>query len=47
VLKNILVPLDGSAFAQRALPYAQMLARRSHAQVIPLPDRRRLQPGGT
>jgi nucleotide-binding universal stress UspA family protein len=34
VLKNILVPLDGSTFAQRAFPYVQVLARRAHARVI-------------
>jgi nucleotide-binding universal stress UspA family protein len=34
MLKTIVVPLDGSVFAQRALPYAQVLARRTRARVI-------------
>jgi nucleotide-binding universal stress UspA family protein len=34
VLKTIVVPLDGSAFAQRSLPYAEVLARRASAKVI-------------
>ena len=31
---GILVPLDGSAFAARALPYAELLARRLQAELI-------------
>jgi nucleotide-binding universal stress UspA family protein len=33
VYSTILVPLDGSALAERALPYAVTLARASHAQL--------------
>lgn len=32
-MKQILVPLDGSALAERALPYAQQLARATSAQI--------------
>jgi nucleotide-binding universal stress UspA family protein len=34
VLKTILVPLDGSALAERALPYAQVLARVEMARIV-------------
>ena len=34
MLNTILVPLDGSPLAERALTYATMLARRSEAKVI-------------
>jgi nucleotide-binding universal stress UspA family protein len=34
MLKTILVPLDGSALSERALPYATALARRAGAHVV-------------
>jgi nucleotide-binding universal stress UspA family protein len=34
MVKTILVPLDGSALAERALPYATALARRAGAHVV-------------
>jgi nucleotide-binding universal stress UspA family protein len=36
MLTTILVPLDGSALAERALPYATALARAAGARVIVL-----------
>ncbi len=33
-LRRILVPLDGSALAEQALPYAQVLAERSGAEIL-------------
>ncbi|SRR5579884_313220 len=34
MLSTILVPLDGSPFAERALPYATTLARAAHARLL-------------
>ena len=34
LLKTVVVPLDGSQFAERALPYAQILARSAGAHVV-------------
>src|SRR5579871_1257305 len=34
MIKTILVPLDSSEFSQRAVPYAEAIARSSHAEVI-------------
>ncbi len=34
MLSTILVPLDGSPFAERALPYATTLARTAHARLL-------------
>jgi nucleotide-binding universal stress UspA family protein len=34
MIKTVLVPLDGSALAERALPYATALARRTGARVV-------------
>ena len=34
MLSSILVPLDGSTLAERALPYAEALARPSGARVV-------------
>ena len=43
MLKTILVPLDGSVIAERALPYAETIARRTGATIllvraVPLPE---------
>src|SRR4051812_43434460 len=34
MLKTVLVPLDGSALSERALPYATAIARRAGARVV-------------
>ena len=34
MLKTILLPLDGSTLAERALTYAAVLARRSNAKIV-------------
>ena len=34
MIKTILVPLDSSELSQRALPYAEAIARSSHAEVV-------------
>ena len=34
MIKKILLPLDGSAFAEKAIPYAQELAQKFDAEII-------------
>lgn len=53
VLRSVVVPLDGSPFAEQCLPYAEVIAGRAHARLdlvrvheamdVPLPQ---LAPGG-
>jgi nucleotide-binding universal stress UspA family protein len=39
-VETVLVPLDGSEFSRRALPYAALLAARPGATVLPRRDAR-------